>query len=108
MQALENALEVLIKEIKNTDIYQEYRKQLAEVEAQPGLMEQIDEFRRKRAELQNSANQDDLFEEIDNFDREYEQFRENPVVNGFLDAELGLCRMMQDINLKITEEIDFE
>lgn len=108
MQALENALESLITEIKSTDIYKEYRKQLENVESNAGLMEQIDEYRRKRAELQNSDNQDDMFEAIDRFERENEKFRENALVNAFLDAELGLCRMMQNINLRITEEIDFE
>lgn len=108
MQAVENALQSLIGEIKNTDVYKNYRERLSVVEAEPGLMERINEFRIKNYELQNSDVQDDLFEAIDRLDREYEQLRENPHVSSFLEAELSLCRMIQQVNLKIAEGIDFD
>lgn len=45
---------------------------------------------------------------MDAFEREYEKFRDNPIVDDFLRAELALCRMIQEINIFITDEIGFE
>ena len=42
------------------------------------------------------------------FEREYEKFREDPLVEEFLDAELAFCRMMQEIDVKLAEAVDFE
>ena len=44
-------------------------------------------------------------------DRIYHQSRElrkNPKVNEYLDAELAMCKLMQRIAGRITEEIDIE
>ena len=45
---------------------------------------------------------------MDAFEKEYEKFRENPIVDDFLRAELAFCRLIQEINVMITEELDFE
>lgn len=108
MEKLVQALEELITEIKNTDIYKEYKKQRDIIEQYPDLTEKIDEFRQRNFALQTSNSEEDMFDAIDRFEKEYEQFRENPLVNDFLDAELYFCRMMQDIHLKITEAMEFE
>lgn len=108
MQVLEKTLETLIEEIKNTDIYKRYKMQKSVIERYPALVERIDEFRRRSYEIQNSESQEEMFEVMDRFEREYEQFREDPLVNDFLEAELAYCRMMQDIHLKITEAVEFE
>ena len=39
---------------------------------------------------------------------ELERFREDPVVDDFFRAELAFCRMMQEVNLRVTEAIDFD
>ena len=49
-----------------------------------------------------------VFEKIEAFEREYEDFRENPLVDDFLSAELAFCRMMQKYNDRIMDAIDFE
>lgn len=108
MRKLEHTLEQLIAEIKDTDIYKEYKRQRDIIEQHPDLTRQIDEFRKRSFDLQNSDTEEDMFDAVDRFEREYEQFRENPLVNDFLDAELSFCRMMQNIHLKITEEMEFE
>lgn len=45
---------------------------------------------------------------MDAFEKEYEEFREDSMVDDFLRAELAFCRMMQEITLCITEMVDFE
>ena len=54
------------------------------------------------------TDDEELFHKIEEFEREYEKFRENPIVADFLAAELGFCRMMQSVNIKITEALNFE
>ena len=45
---------------------------------------------------------------FEQFEKEYADFRENTLVSEFLAAELAFCRMMQDINLQVTEAVHFE
>ena len=40
--------------------------------------------------------------------RRLEEFRKNPLVDAFLNAELDFCRMIQEINGKIVEAVNFE
>ena len=49
-----------------------------------------------------------MFDRIDEFEREYEQLRENPVVEEYLQAELAVCRMIQEINMQIADAIDLD
>ena len=44
----------------------------------------------------------------DEFSRRLEEFRKNPLVDAFLNAELDFCRMIQEINGKIVEAVNFE
>ena len=90
------------------DEFLEYSIQKEKVGRYPALKEQIDEYRRKNYEFQLLSDSDELFEKIDVFQQEYEQFREDPLVSDFLAAELAFCRMMQEINIRITEGVDFE
>ena len=68
----------------------------------------IDRFRQENFELQNSAQADELFDRTDEFSRRLEEFRKNPLVDEFLNAELDFCRMIQEINGKIVEAVNFE
>ena len=76
-------------------------------EKQTGLLEQINEFRRKNFELQSVEPSENMLDKIDAFNKEYESFRESPLVSDFLQAELDLCRLMQRIQMQLTEAIDF-
>ncbi|MBE5883584.1 MAG: YlbF family regulator [Lachnospiraceae bacterium] len=106
MNNVEIAMNHLIEVIKESEIYQEYVTQLERVKQQPDLKQQIDDFRERNYVLQTSGEA--AFDKIEQFEREYEDFRENPYVSDFLAAELAFCRMMQDINIGITEAIHFE
>ena len=45
---------------------------------------------------------------MDAYEKEYESFRENPLVENFLQAELDFCRMIQELNIIIMDHLDFE
>lgn len=106
MSNVSDAAEQLIIAVKESAVYKEYKRRLAEVNQYPDLKRKIDEYRRRNFELQNSA--DCAFEKLEQFEKEYEGFVENVLVSDFLTAELAFCRMMQEINNRITEEIQFD
>ncbi|MDE7224779.1 MAG: YlbF family regulator [Acetatifactor sp.] len=105
-ERLDQAVENMIDGIICSEVYRTYQEALAAVKQQPGLKQEIDEFRRKNYVMQSSG--DMAFEHIEQFEREYSDFRENPLVADFLAAELALCRMIQQINLHVTDRLNFE
>ena len=105
---VQKALEQLAQAIKDSDIYREYRRQSEKVDNTGDMREKIDEYRVRNFELQNSVQTEDLLDKLDACEREYEKFREDPLVEEFLDAELAFCRMMQEIDVKLAEAMDFE
>ena len=106
MDQIDFALQQLISEILASDIYHEYDVQRNRVKEDPELKKRIDEFRTRNLELQ--TNPGTTLEQIDHFEREYAEFRKNPLVEDFLAAELAFCRLLQGINLRLTEAMHFE
>jgi cell fate (sporulation/competence/biofilm development) regulator YlbF (YheA/YmcA/DUF963 family) len=94
--------------IRETDVYGEYLHQREELKKQPQLYDQVNEYRQKNFDIQNGMDGAELFDKMEAFEREYREFRENPVVDDFLRAELAFCRMMQEMYVLLTAEIDFE
>ena len=96
-----------IASIRETDIYLEYREALEELKKDPDLKRRVDDFRKRNYNFQQSEDID--LNEYDQFRSEMVGFRASDQrVDTFLDAELALCRMIQDISYRITEAIDFE
>ena len=108
MMEVQEALEQLAQAVKESEVYLEYRRQSERVDNAGDMREKIDEYRVRNFELQNSVQTEDLLDKLDDFEREYEKFREDPLVEEFLDAELAFCRMMQEIDVKLAEAMDFE
>lgn len=106
MSNVDDAVNCLISALKESAVYIEYKKQLAEVNKYPDLKKQIDEYRTRNFEMQNSA--DFALDKLEQFDREYEDFMENPLVSDFLASELAFCRMMQEMQGRIVEAMQFD
>lgn len=103
---LDSATEALIKAVLATEEYQAYMTELNKVKEFPELKEQIDDFRRRNFQLQSSTDND--FNKLEEFEREYAVFRENILAQDFLAAEVDLCRLIQDLNMRITAALNFE
>ena len=103
---MEQALQTYIDKLLDSPEYKEYALQKEKVKQYPELKVQIDAFRAKNFEMQTSK--DMVFEMIETFEKEYRDFRENPLVNDFLAAELAFCRLLQKNNARIMDAIDFE
>ncbi len=108
MTELNVAVEKLIDIIRDTEVYKEYERQKEKVNRIPDLKAKIDAYRIRNFEIQNLVNDSEVLQKIEEFEREYESFRENPIVSDFLAAELALCRMMQEINIRLTAALDFD
>lgn len=109
MEQIKEALDVFMAAVKDTSDYKNFCVQRDKIKAQPELKAQIDEFRLKNFELQNSDDSDGkLFEKLEQLEKEYASVRENPLVSDFLEAELALCRMVQQINLQVVSALEFE
>lgn len=96
------------KEVKQSEVYQEYERLLARLKEQPELYGKVNEFRKRNFDIQNNGSPDNMMERLEELDREYAWLRENALVDDFLDAEVRFCRMMQEIDALIVGELDFQ
>lgn len=107
MNNIDNAVEQLIAVVLDSPEYHAYDEQRNKVNQFPDLKAKIDEFRERNFLLQISDDPDAL-EKLERIEQEYSDFLENTLVADFLAAELAFCRMVQDINLRLTEAMHFE
>lgn len=108
MKQIKSALEVFIEKMKDTPEYRNYVREKERVKAHPELKAQIDEYRKMIFEVQSLTNEDEIYDKMEQFEREYADFGEEPMVSDFLEAELELCRLVQEIEEVITDALDFE
>lgn len=94
--------------IMTSETYREYLYQREKIKKQPELYEKVNEYRQRNFDLQNETDSEDMLDRMEAFEQEYEKFRENPMVDDFLRAELAFCRMMQEVYMLLAEEVDFE
>lgn len=106
MSQVQKVTMTLIEAIKESNEYVGYQKAKQEMFKYPLLKEKVDEFRKRNYEMQDSRT--DIFEEAGRLQQEYEQILKNAVVREYLNAENAFCRMIQQINWQIIDEIDFE
>lgn len=101
MDTIKGKVEELVAAIQESTVYQNFQEAERQVKEVPGLEDQIREFCWKNYEIQNSGVED-LYERMEEFEKTYREFRRNPIVSDYLENELRLCRMLQEINARIT------
>lgn len=107
-EAVWRSCESLKEAIKQSREYADYQRAKEELQKNPELAQQVDEFRRLNYELQNSDNSDYAYERNDEIEALFAGFRKENTAVDFLNAELALCRMLQEINYTMAEIIDFD
>ena len=105
MDKVRDCMEDLVKAIRESEVYQNFKAAEERVVRVPGLEERIREFCWKNYELQTS-DVEDLYERVEAFEDEYREFQRNPVVAEYLESELRMCRMLQEINARITNVVE--
>ena len=72
----------------------------------PVLKAQMDEFRKRNYELQNLTV--NVLEETEKLQQEFASMLDNAMVRRYLNAENAFCRLIQQVNWQLIEELDFE
>lgn len=98
----------LSEAIRQSSEYTVYRQKLEELQLQPELYGQVNNLRRNNFQRQNSGGGRMTYDEYSAISAESRRLRGNPLVDEFLDAEVGLGRLLQDIKRTIISEIDFD
>ena len=103
---LEESISRLLVFIKESAEYIEFEKQKEILSQDPDLKKRVDSFRAKNYRIQSQCSSDQLFEVVEQMGKESAELRRLPLVNAYLDAELALCRLIQQVCVSITEGIE--
>lgn len=108
MDKIEGCTRALMEAVTAGEAYTRYESVKKELAGQPELKKQINDFRRRNYLIQDQPDSEKLLLEMANLEREYEDFRKDPLVHEYLEAELRVCRMLQKINETLVSVIDLE
>lgn len=108
MNQVDISIEQLIEAIRQSDEYLCYQEMREKIHAEPEKECAIHEFRRRNYALQNNKENRDIYIETDYLEQEYALLLKDPLVDEFLSTELAFCRLVQNMNWKIMESLDFE
>ncbi len=101
MDKIQRCVETLIEEIRQGETYQRYICCEKKLHEHPELLKQIDEMRTAAYRLHNGEGNGDIYVQIEQYEQKFGEYRKNPLVNEFLEAELDVCKMMQKIGTRI-------
>lgn len=107
MEKIQDCVETLIETMKGSPEYLNYQACEKRVSADPQLKKKVDEFRIRKYQFLN-ADGIDHFEEVDRLQNEYKELRKKPVVNEYLEAELEICKMVQQVENLIHEKVNIQ
>lgn len=97
-----------IEEIKSESVYRQYTTSLEKLNANPEIKRQVDEWRRLNYQAQIKNDDADSYDTIDDIDDKIDELSCIPEVNQFLEAEAALCRLLQDISVRVHEAIHLD
>lgn len=98
----------LAEAIIESEEYKNYIRCKDEISKNPQLNQAVNDLRKHNFQLQNTDLELDMYEEVVKIFDRYAYIRTNVAANQFLRAELSMCRMIQDIQRTIVENMDFD
>lgn len=108
MESFDKLTEVYIEDLKKTPTYKTYKDKLKALKKDDEMWEKVKEYRNKRFELQKNTSPEELYDKADWFERDHAYIYENKQAREFLEAEVALCKLVQDICFRLTSSIEFE
>ncbi len=105
---MQECLDRLIAMVKACPEHVEYDRALEKLKEYPDKLERVQEFRKKNYRLHNSDEEVDLFTEADRVADEFRDVYKDPIMQDYLKAEAGICKVVQRINAAVISSIDFE
>ncbi len=106
MNRVDEVTNELKDEILKSQEYVRYQDARQEIARYPMLKKKADEFRKRNFDLQNSGT--DIYSEADSLRQEYMFITQNAVVWEYLDAESAFCRVLQQVNWMLLQDLDFD
>lgn len=108
MSVIDTCVDMLIAAVKNGSVYEQYAISLEKIKEIPGLKEQVDELRKLNYQIQSESDEINLYDAIDDVDMKMEELCRIPEVSRFLEAELALCKQLQQIEAAIHQGIQLD
>ena len=101
MSRVEELTKELTEAITDSCEYKRFKEFESEVMKRPDLKRALDDFRRENFRMQYSEDTGDVLSATQELEGQ------QPEVEGYLAAEMELCRMVQEICMSIVEAVDF-
>ncbi len=105
---LKESLDQLIENLKQCPELQTYREAREELKKYPEKETRVQEYRQANYRVQNAGDEIDLFSEMDRLGETYQDVFQDPVMQNYLKAEAGLCKIVQTIDAAVVEALDFQ
>lgn len=104
---VENKARELADMIQSVDVYRRYMEARQAISADAELKKRTDEFRRRNFELQNSEVSNPMEARM-NLTREYQDVLKSHLAKEYLDSEIVVCRMLQNVNVIVNKDINID
>lgn len=108
MTEVKNLSEALAKAVVESEEYKHYLECSQELKKDADLYRRVNEMRRINFDIQNNEDILDVLEAAENLRQQYNELREMTQVRAFLNAEMSLGRMIQDIYRTVVKNVEFD
>ena len=108
MKEIDAKVEAVIQAIKTSEAYTTYCSAFQRIQEYPDVERQVNEFRKKSYEIQKRKDTSGIYDDMIHLQDEYAALRRNPLVNEYLQADIDVCKLIQNINWKIIQSLDFQ
>lgn len=110
MLDIDKCTQKLKEAILKSDEYKEYLHCLEALKREPQLYDKVNYIRRRTFYVNNNSDlgEEQYANEVMQYSAEYDELKANEIARAFLDAELVVCRIIQDINYRLVEELDLD
>jgi cell fate (sporulation/competence/biofilm development) regulator YlbF (YheA/YmcA/DUF963 family) len=98
----------LVDFIKSTSIYTEFQSALKDLQKYPELKTLADEFRAQNYLAYHSLTGQVSFADFDSLEEKRAELSKYPQIERYLNAELALCRLLQEVQSHLTAGMCFD
>lgn len=106
METIETNVQLLIWSIKRSPEYKEYKRREARLQSNSELWHRVTQFRARNFQLQKAPEDDHIFEVMDQLEQEAEELHRIPEAHAYLQAELEICRLVQEVTMELAGGLD--
>ena len=108
MEDIYQKADALVMAIRESNEYKDYHKYLALIKQNEELYNHVNEFRKRHFAIQNNESVRMGYAEYEELAELSRELRKNDLVSAFLDAEIGLGRLVQEVHQKLMTGIEFD